>query len=720
MQNVLKIRCRYVLCAALIIGVLSACGGGSNSCSILGAALGSGVSSSCNTANTNDPAPVAPLANQVDLYGSFGKGLLAYAQVQAYELIDGKLVLLGSKTSTATDGSYILRGLRATNNPVVVELSTTDTTTMLDETLPLVNGRFQIAANAPVPGTKMRTAALSLQYSTVLAGSPLTEMAVSAAQSSGTFNAESLSAGKAMLQQMVGFDPFTTAVVDANAAMSANQQKLMVLMTAMMQDAKTRSCSADKSGLVCLITELNKQSAMAKSTDNAYYLMAGSMVLNTLQSKVAALSSSSLQPSPFLTLTKQQIPVVQASMAASVQGITSASISERQKINNFIELMRSGFNQSTQLMNDRMNNLKIRTDKILLDNVGDGLSVINDYINECAYSDGILNCNPNSKIFSKATGTDYGFKYQVSATGALSGSAEPVFLMAGTISSKWNSADGTGTLVFNSTKNRVSDSKRVNDILIKFSINSLNTNSKYASIVIDSISIKSYDINSSFAKWGQLELTSVKLEATKNTPSGLIAYKISGAVNFQSSEGDRISGSLTQLNAEEKYISTGADKSKNIFATNLSLSLEVVATDGPIMSLGVTATQDINKYTPSLPSTINNSENFNIYCNIKEAGQSSLAITSLKSKFDQTNNHIKFENNAGWIDLTYATNRKDSLSPQESVTGDIMLGTSGPYTARIFQNSRGQFQGDIFNGEKLIGAIIDNILIIAGVQVSLN
>ena len=134
MQNVLKIRCRYVLCAALIIGVLSACGGGSNSCSILGAALGSGVSSSCNTANTNDPAPVAPLANQVDLYGSFGKGLLAYAQVQAYELIDGKLVLLGSKTSTATDGSYILRGLRATNNPVVVELSTTGTTTMLDET----------------------------------------------------------------------------------------------------------------------------------------------------------------------------------------------------------------------------------------------------------------------------------------------------------------------------------------------------------------------------------------------------------------------------------------------------------------------------------------------------------------------------------------------------------------------------------------------------------
>ncbi len=444
------------------------------------------------------------------------------------------------------------------------------------------------------------------------------------------------------------------------------------------------------------------------------------MILNTLQSKVAALSSAPLQASPFLTLTKQQIPVVQASMAASVQGITSASVSERQKVNNFIELMRSGFNQSTQLMNDRVNNLKIRTDKILLDNIGDGLSVINDYINECAYSDGVLNCNPNSKIFSKATGTDYGFKYQVSAAGALSGNSDAVFLMTGTISSKWNSSDGTGNLVFNSTKNRVSDGKPVNEISIKFGINSVNTSSKFANIVIDSINIKSYDINSNYKKWGQLSLSAVQLDATKNTVSGLLSYKISGAISFQSSEGDRISGALTQLNAEEKYYGTGADKSKNIFATNLSLSLEVVATDGPIMSLGVTATQDISRYTPSLPSTIDNAENFNIYCTLKEAGQSSVAITSLKSKFDQTNNHIKFENNAGWIDLTYATKRTDISSSQESVTGDIMLGTSGPYTARIFQNSRGQFQGDIFNGEKLIGAIIDNILIIAGVQVSLN
>ena len=80
MQNVLKMRYRYFLCITLLIGAISACGGGSNGCSVLGAALGSGVSSSCNAANTTELTPVTPIANQVDLYGSFGKGLLASAQ----------------------------------------------------------------------------------------------------------------------------------------------------------------------------------------------------------------------------------------------------------------------------------------------------------------------------------------------------------------------------------------------------------------------------------------------------------------------------------------------------------------------------------------------------------------------------------------------------------------------------------------------------------------
>jgi len=59
-------------------------------------------------------------------------------------------------------------------------------------------------------------------------------------------------------------------------------------------------------------------------------------------------------------------------------------------------------------MNDRINKLKIPTDKILLNIVSDGLTVINDYINKCTCSDSVLIFNSNSKIFTKVSNTAYG------------------------------------------------------------------------------------------------------------------------------------------------------------------------------------------------------------------------------------------------------------------------------------------------------------------------
>ncbi|NDC43435.1 MAG: hypothetical protein EBZ77_18120, partial [Chitinophagia bacterium] len=69
---------------------------------------------------------------------------------------------------------------------------------------------------------------------------------------------------------------------------------------------------------------------------------------------------------------------------------TSASGNEGQTLNNFINLLRSGFRQSSRLMDDRITNLKSRADKLLMDNVGDGLSVINKYLNDCSYISGSL------------------------------------------------------------------------------------------------------------------------------------------------------------------------------------------------------------------------------------------------------------------------------------------------------------------------------------------
>lgn len=719
MQNVLSHSRRWIQAAicGFSIALLSACGGGSSGCSLLGAALGSGVSSSCNNSDTATPAAVVLPPAAVDLSGTFGKGLLAYADVQAYELVSGKLLPIGTKTKTGPDGSYVLKGLLATNNPVIVELTTTDATTMLDETLPLVNGKFQTSANAPAAGIKMRSAVLNLQNSVVLSGNPLTEMAVAGAVSTGALSAESLGVGKALVQQVVGIDPFGTSVVDANAAMTASQQKLMVLMAALMLDAKSNKCATDKSGIACVMSELNRQSTLARGPDNAYFLVFGTGLSDLIQTKVSALATASNLPSsPFLTIARQQIPVVQASISAGSQGIASASVAERQKLSNFITLMRSGFNKASNLMDDRMNKFNARIDKLLMDNVGDGLGALTNALNECRFVDGALSCNEQNTIFSK-TSTGYDFKYKVTSNGSQSTGATAVYTMSGSLGSKWNSADGTGTLSINSAKTNISDGKLRNEIAIKVTTTGFTANTKLASLVLDTFSIKAYDLNS---KWGQITLSGARFDANKNDNSGLANYKLAGNLVVQTSDGDKLSGNLSQLTAEEKTTNSAPGKTTEVFATGLKLSLSVVAAEGPVATMDIVASQDVGTYIPSLPSTALNPENYSVNIGIKEADQVSMAITVLKSKFDETNYQIKLTSSDGWLDLSGLSKRTQAASATESISGDVVITTSGPYSARVLTNSAGKWQGNIFNGTNIVGAIIDNILIVGGVQVSLN
>jgi hypothetical protein len=719
MQNVLSHSQRYAHAAVYVLSVLllSGCGGGGSSCSLLGAALGSGVSSSCNNSDTSTPAAVVLAPASVEVSGTFGKGLLAYADVQAYESVQGKLLPVGTKTRTGADGSYVLKGLVATTNPVVVELTTTDVTTMLDETLPLVNGKFQTSANAPASGTKMRSAVLNLRNSTTLSGNPFTEMAVAGALSTGAISAESLGAGKALVQQVIGLDPFGTAVVDANAAMNASQQKMMVLMTALMLDAKTHKCATDKSGVACLLTELNRQSTLARGPDNAYFLVFGTALPNLIQDKVAALASATNLPSsPFLTIARQQIPVVQASISSGSQGISSASVAERQNLSNFITLMRTGFNKSSNLMDDRMNKFNARTDKILMDNVGDGLTVLTNALSDCRFIDGSLNCNDQNTIFTKVT-MGYDFKYKVSSNGTQSSGTSALYAITGSVSSKWNSIDGTGTLTLNSVKTNINDARAINEISIKFTTAGFTANTKLANLVLDTIAIKSYDLNS---KWGQVVLSGARFDASKNEASGLASYKLAGNLIVQTSDGDKFIGNLSQLTAEEKTTATASGKTSDVFATGLKLSLSIIAAEGPIATMEIVASQDIGAYLPSLPSTALNPENYSVNISIKEVDQVSMAITALKSKFDETNYQIKLTSPDGWLDLSGLSKRTQSASSAESIVGDVVLTTSGPYSARILTNSAGKWQGNIFNGSNIVGAIIDNIMIVGGVQVSLN
>jgi hypothetical protein len=150
-----------VLCVLAFLA-LAACGGGG----------GGGSSTTTST---------------VGVSGVASKGLLGKATVNVYTVTGGQRgALLGSTTSDATTGEYSLTGLTANTNPVIVEVVTTSTTTMCDETLPLIGGKFDCSAT-PAVGTVIRSTLPDLSATTTAHVTPFSEMAVAAAWSTGSF-----------------------------------------------------------------------------------------------------------------------------------------------------------------------------------------------------------------------------------------------------------------------------------------------------------------------------------------------------------------------------------------------------------------------------------------------------------------------------------------------------------------------------------------------------
>jgi len=241
---------KLIQLACCIVPLMTACGGG-----------GGGSSATSSSTAT------------VSLSGVGSKGLFANADVQAFEVVNGALVSLGSSVKTGTDGSYTLSSVTSTSNPVVIKLTITSTTTMLDETAALgSDGNFTASSTIPPVGTVIRSTLQDLTTNSEVHITPFTEMAVSAAESTGTLNSASLLAGRQMVVDTLGLNPFTIKPVNASATMSTDQSKLMLLLTGVAQDAKTAAstCTGDASGVTCAISNLTAVSKMTKNTSGNY------------------------------------------------------------------------------------------------------------------------------------------------------------------------------------------------------------------------------------------------------------------------------------------------------------------------------------------------------------------------------------------------------------------------------------------------------------------
>ena len=211
-------------------------------------------------------------AQTVTLGGIAAKGILKGADVTAYEVINGQETKVSS-TTTDAEGSYSL-DLPATNNTVIVAVTVNDNTTMLDESQ-LVNGVYK-EVKAPA-GLALRTAVEDASSDrTSVNANPFTEMAVTAAKSTGSFTKANLLAARAMVKQFIGMDPELALPIAPDATATADQRKMMTLLTGLAGEPDV--AKAVKELAESLKVEIQQNGTLAESSVSEL-----GMKLNTLK-----------------------------------------------------------------------------------------------------------------------------------------------------------------------------------------------------------------------------------------------------------------------------------------------------------------------------------------------------------------------------------------------------------------------------------------------------
>lgn len=685
----------------------------------VGVALSGAILTACGGGSSSSGS-----VSEVTLGGSFSKGLYRYADVQAYEVVNGVQVPVGSKTTTDINGEYTL-SLTPTSNPIVVEMTTTAATRMLDETA-------GFAVSTPKVGTKIRTMVSELTTSMpAVHGNVFTEMAVDGAKNAtGGLTPASIAASKALVQSATGVDPFTIKPIGSTTAtMDSSQEKLMTLLTAMMIEAKAvaasgggTGCPGDSTGVSCLVTTLNAKAAITNNAGAGTYAVTDAAGLNTyLTAKTTALTNYSIpvgsDPDGFLGKMKSKSAVVAGGMSVPV-AISATEAANRQGLDSFLQAMRSGFNEAESAIKARAETAKLRLDQFVFQHVGDGLKILGDAMNACTNTAGTLDCATGGNSIFTAASTGYSFSYYVDSNGlAVASNAANAYRFAGTVVAAADSSAGTGSATIVATKTLAS--KKISEINVNFSGAGIKQNSLSGSVSLNTMTIKAYDQAVSSSKWAQVSLSGASLAATRSSVGGLGTLTLVAPLTFSSSDGDLISGKINSLVAKERVTDTPTVGDKKAYPISVDLSLDVAVKEGALLGLGVVASQNIDVYNPDLPSTSSNQDNGNLLFTFKLADNVVIALTGSKTTYDKTNIGVKITSNGNWINLAGKTKRTDLAVNDESMDGDLVVTSSGIYTASL-RKSNGEIQGEIFKGSTQIGEVVNGIVKAGGVEISLR
>ena len=415
---------------------------------------------------------------------------------------------------------------------------------------------------------------------------------------------------------------------------------------------------------------------------------------------------------------KSNASVVAATMAVPT-AISATDASNRQGLDKFLQAMRSGFNDADATIKARNEAAKVRLDKFVFDHVGDGLKVLGDAMNACSTTSGTLVCTTGGTSIFTAASSGYTFTYDVTINGLLAATSAPTYKIAGTVSASLNSDTGAASATITATKTKISDSSKMSEINLVFSGSGIKKDSLSGSVSLSAFTIKAYDQTASSTKWAQLSLTGSSLSASRPSVGGLGTITLVAPLTFTTSDGDLVSGKINSLIGQEKVTNLPYNGSKDMYPTSVNLSLDLAVKEGALLGLSLVASQNIDAYNPDLPSSATNQENGSVLLKFKLADNVSADLTATKSTYDKTNFDMKITSNGNWIDLAGKTKRTNLAVNNETLDGDIVVTSSGPYTANL-RKSSGRVQGEILKSGQQIGVVVDDVIKVGGVEVSIR
>ena len=619
---------------------LAGCGGG-----------GGGGSASTSSSTT------------VSLDGIGSKGLFANADVQAYEVVGGQLVSLGSSTKTGSDGSYSLTGLRTTSNPVVVKLTVNAATTMLDETSVGADGKFTVSANSPPVGTEIRSTLPDLTTNSEAHITPFTEMAVAAAASSGTLNSASLLAGRQMVMDTLGLNPFTIKPVNANATMSTDQAKMMLLLTSVAQDAKT-ACTGDPSGVTCAVKRLTDQATLTKGTDGNFAPQSAAALKTKIDSNITNVKTEITAgriSGTFANNVKNQ--TISTTAPTSVNPTTAASMAS---LEGFVNSFRTGFNKTANSISTLAKATQTRTKDIVLKTMNGTASNIDAALRNCLSSQGLV-CAAGS-TFTKVSENNYSFSGK---------SLDSSMDISGTISGSYVSSTGALSLNLSQVYKKSNTQTKLFEVNSTSSGTGIYADSNSVSLTLTKLDLIGYDTTAGSSKWVKLDLSGTTFSVSEATKT----FSLNGGLMVITNEGDSFSGTLS---ASGKKIRSAPNSSTFDWAADTAaLSVTAKSANTLVLGFSVDATNDLTNYYPKLAESSNNVQKGTFNLTTQFTDSTKIVLTGSKSNLSDKLISITVTTDSSWVSAS-GTLTSQPNGAEDAINSDgLTVTSSGSYSAVI-------------------------------------